>query len=210
MQHQVDTYFVCQRGRLKFREIDGATAQLVWYERPDQAGPKGSDYTLVPIAEPALLKAALTAALGVRRVVDKRREIFLADNVRIHLDDVAGLGTFLEFEAVLDERHDDTVGRAQVERLMVAFGITAADLLEGSYGDEEQADVKGGMGAVARPPPQSLAKALSTQRSYGSTKYESTVLQSEDVTVIISRTFVLPYFRHFLLSVCLCLLATHH
>ena len=56
----------------------------------------------MPIAEPALLKAALTAALGVRRVVDKRREIFLADNVRIHLDDVAGLGTFLEFEAVLD------------------------------------------------------------------------------------------------------------
>jgi predicted adenylyl cyclase CyaB len=119
------------------REIDGATAQLVSYERPDQTGPKGSDYTLVPTDEPSLLKAALTTALGVRRVVDKRREIFLADNVRIHLDDVAGLGAFLEFEAVLDERHDDTSGRAQVERLMEAFGITGADLLEGSYGDTE-------------------------------------------------------------------------
>jgi predicted adenylyl cyclase CyaB len=89
----------------------------------------------VSIAEPALLNTALTAALGVRRVVDKRREVFLADNVRIHLDDVVGLGAFLEFEAVLDERHDDAAGLAQVERLMEAFGITKADLLEGSYGD---------------------------------------------------------------------------
>ena len=139
VQHQVDTYFVCARGRLKLREIDSATAQLVWYERPNQPGPKGSDYTLVPIAEPAHLKAALAAALGVCRVVDKRRDIYLVDNVRVHLDEVVGLGTFLEFEAVLDELHDDASGRAEVERLMAAFGMTAADLLEGSYGDAGEA-----------------------------------------------------------------------
>lgn len=134
-QHQVDTYFHCAHGRLKLREIDGAAAQLVWYDRPDQGEPKGSDYTLAPVVEPRLLGGALTAACGVRAVVDKRREIFLVDNVRIHLDEVVGLGTFLEFEAVLSESVDEAAGHAQVKRLMAAFGITPADLLTGSYGE---------------------------------------------------------------------------
>ena len=47
------------------------------------------------------LKTALVAALGIRGVVHKRREIYLWHNVRIHLDEVAGLGALVEFEAVL-------------------------------------------------------------------------------------------------------------
>jgi adenylate cyclase, class 2 len=135
VQHQVDTYFHCPHGRLKLRQIDGLSAQLVWYARPDQQGPKPSDYRLVPVANPETLKAALAAALGVRGVVEKRREIFLVDNVRIHLDDVAGLGHFLEFEAVLGAQHSDADGHAQLERLMRQFDIQGADLLDGSYGE---------------------------------------------------------------------------
>jgi adenylate cyclase class IV len=36
-QHQVDTYFHCREGRLKLREVDGLSAQLVWYARPCRA-----------------------------------------------------------------------------------------------------------------------------------------------------------------------------
>ena len=100
-QHQIDTYFHCRHGRLKLRQIDGLRAELVWYARPDEEGPKPSDYQLVPLQNPETLKAALAAALGVRAVVEKRREIFLYHSVRIHLDDVVGLGHFIEFEAVL-------------------------------------------------------------------------------------------------------------
>jgi len=135
VQHQVDTYFHCRQGRLKLRQIDGLSAQLVWYARPDQQGPKASDYQLVPVSNPETLKAALIAALGVGGVVEKRREIFLVDNVRIHLDEVVGLGHFLEFEAVLGPEVDDAAGRAQLERLMREFAIDASDLLSGSYGD---------------------------------------------------------------------------
>src|SRR5689334_1468557 len=74
-QRQIDTYFHAPQGRLKLREIEGSTAQLVWYERPDQTGPKTSHYYLVPVADPVGLKQALTAAMGVRAVVDKNREI---------------------------------------------------------------------------------------------------------------------------------------
>lgn len=135
LQQQVDTYFHCRDGRLKLREIDGLSAQLVWYARPDQQGPKASDYVLVPIADPETLKAALAAALGIRVVVRKRREIFLADNVRIHLDEVQELGRFLEFEAVLSPQVDDARGRAQLDELVALFSIDKSDLQSGSYAD---------------------------------------------------------------------------
>ncbi|MGK3856667.1 class IV adenylate cyclase, partial [Enterococcus faecium] len=82
-------------GRLKLREIDGQAAVLIWYDRPDHDAARLSKYHLVPVADPAALKAALTDALGVRGEVRKRREIYLWHNVRIHLDEVAGLGSFL-------------------------------------------------------------------------------------------------------------------
>lgn len=135
VQRQIDTYFHCPQGRLKLREIDGQPAQLVSYARPDQPGPKGSDYVLTPVTDAALLKQALTMALGVWRVVDKRREIWLVDNVRVHVDDVVGLGAFLEFEAVLDPPFDSAGGQRQVEALLHRFSIAADDLLPGSYSD---------------------------------------------------------------------------
>jgi predicted adenylyl cyclase CyaB len=134
-QHQIDTYFHCRSGRLKLRQIDGLTTQLIWYERPDREGPKASDYRLVPVANPETLKAALSGALGVRTVVEKRREIFLWHNVRIHLDEVTGLGAFLEFEAVLGPEVEAAAGHAQVEDLIGRFGIAPSDLLSGSYGE---------------------------------------------------------------------------
>jgi adenylate cyclase len=134
-QHQIDTYFHCQHGRLKLRQIDGLRAELVWYARPDQEGPKTSEYQLVPLSNPETLKAALAAALGIRTIVEKRREIFLYHNVRIHLDDVVGLGRFLEFEAVLGPDVDQAAGLAQLDSLIRHFAVSPADLLANSYGE---------------------------------------------------------------------------
>ena len=134
-EHQVDTYFHCRQGRLKLREIDGRSAQLVSYARADEPGPKPSDYVLVPVPDPEMLKAALTAALGVRCVVEKRREIFLHHNVRIHLDEVKGLGQFLEFEAVIGPEEDEAIGHRRLEDLARRFSVAGADMLSGSYAD---------------------------------------------------------------------------
>ena len=134
-QHQIDTYFHCYHGRLKLRQIDGLRAELIAYTRPDQEGPRPSDYQLVPLSNPETLKAALTAALGVRAVVEKRREIFLYHSVRIHLDDVVGLGHFLELEAVLGGDVDEAAGRALIDSLQHHFALSPSALLANSYGE---------------------------------------------------------------------------
>ena len=101
VERQIDTYFDSRRGRLKLREIAGRGAWLICYERPNRIEAKASDYLLVPVTDPAGLKSALSEALGIRGIVTKLRHIYLFQNVRIHLDEVEGIGHFLEFEAVL-------------------------------------------------------------------------------------------------------------
>jgi len=134
---QVDTYFRVPAGRLKMREVTGSTerAEMVFYLRPDQTGPKHSEYEVVRIPNATELKRLLTVALGILTVVDKRRIVYLYENVRIHLDRVKGLGTFLEFEAVMPDGVPDKEGEAQVLHLMSEFHIAETDLLEASYSD---------------------------------------------------------------------------
>jgi predicted adenylyl cyclase CyaB len=135
VQLQTDTYFHARAGRLKLREIDGEPAVLIWYDRPDTAAAKLCAYHLVPVADAALLRTALTAALGVRGVVRKRREIHHWRNVRIHLDAVDGLGTFVEFEAVLSPQDNEAAAYADLETLRRALGLGGAEELAGSYAD---------------------------------------------------------------------------
>ena len=68
-------------------------------------------------------------------VVRKTRELWLLDNVRIHLDTVDGLGTFLELEAVVGPSHDEARCHAQVDALLPAFGVTERDCVRASYSD---------------------------------------------------------------------------
>ncbi|MCC6153411.1 MAG: class IV adenylate cyclase [Candidatus Hydrogenedentes bacterium] len=130
---QVDTYFVVASGRLKLRENDPGNCELIHYHRADEASSKASDYKIVQ-GSPEL-REMLAAALGVRCVVRKVRGLWLWENVRIHLDTVEGLGTFIEFEAVLGERLDDADGYRKLARLREAFGIGDEDLIERSYVD---------------------------------------------------------------------------
>src|SRR5215831_13048600 len=74
IERQIDTYFHCAQGRLKLREVNGAKAQLVAYHRSDRQDAKQSDYHLIDVVEAGRLKGALADVLGIRIVVDKRRE----------------------------------------------------------------------------------------------------------------------------------------
>jgi len=133
---QTDTYFHANNGRLKLREFaDKTDAELIWYARADSTDFRGSDYYVVPIPRPADAKAALSAALGVRGVVRKRRELWLWGNVRIHLDDVEHLGTFVEFEAVISDPADEAPSHERLDTLARALHITDADRVSVSYSD---------------------------------------------------------------------------
>jgi predicted adenylyl cyclase CyaB len=132
---QEDTFFHTPKGRLKLRQLQPDQAQLVYYERPDQDGPKRSNYHIFETNDPQGLKTALRMALGVRGVVRKTRYLYLAGQTRIHLDDVEGLGQFMELEVVLREGQSDAEGQAVAEDLMARLGIHKEDLLEGAYMD---------------------------------------------------------------------------
>lgn len=134
VDRQVDTYFRTAAGRLKLRESSLSGGQLVPYLRPDEAGPKRSDYAVVPVAEPARVRELLAAVLGVHRVVRKTREILLVENVRVHLDEVEGLGAFVELEAVFDGSADaEARERVKIARLLDALGVRDQDLVAVSY-----------------------------------------------------------------------------
>ena len=131
---QVDTYFRVPHGRLKLRESSLSGAQLIPYLRPNDDGPRRADYQVLPVADPTGLRALLGEMLGVHRVVRKRREIWLVDNVRIHLDAVEGLGDFMELEAVFDGTPAAEAGeQRKVAHLMKELGVGEADLIATSY-----------------------------------------------------------------------------
>ena len=133
--HQTDTYFNVPNGRLKLREgvIEN---NLIFYERNDQAGPKQSNFRLVKVEDATGLKASLIAALGQKVVVKKQREIWYIDNVKFHIDEVPGLGSFIEIEAgnLLADLSREQL-QEQCDFYMNAFGVKAEDLIAISYSD---------------------------------------------------------------------------
>jgi homotetrameric cytidine deaminase len=123
---QRDTYFGGVGGRLKLREQSPGETELIQYRRSDAAGPRTSEYRLVGVGDADGLREGLDAALGTFATVEKRRRLLLWEGVRIHLDEVEGLGSFVELEAT----DEDPV---KVDRLRVELGLD--DLVAQSYSD---------------------------------------------------------------------------
>ncbi len=132
---QEDTFFNTEVGRLKLRLLAPDLGQLIYYQRPDQDGPKRSDYHLAETRTPEDLKESLSLALGVRGVVKKTRYLYLVGQTRIHLDEVEELGDFMELEVVLHEGQSDTEGQVIAEGLMRKLGVREDALIEGAYID---------------------------------------------------------------------------
>ena len=132
---QEDIFFNTPQGRLKLRILGEERGQLIYYTRPDQEGPKRSDYHISHTADPANLKRVLALAYGIRGVVRKTRYLYLVGQTRVHLDDVEGLGKFMELEVVMEEGQGDAEGQAIAEELMRSLGVELSDLLEGAYMD---------------------------------------------------------------------------
>jgi len=133
--HQEDTFFDSPRGRFKLRVLSPESGQLIYYERADLPGPKRSDYFISSTDDPESLKTVMARALGVRGVVRKVRRLYFSGNTRIHLDEVEGLGCFLELEVVLEPGQSAGQGQAIAASLIDSLGIEPGDLIEGAYLD---------------------------------------------------------------------------
>lgn len=132
---QTDTYFQVSQGRLKLRE-GNIENNLIFYNRIDKAGPKQSHFNLVKVEDANGLKEILTQSNGIKVIVKKIREIYYIGNVKFHLDEVPGLGTFTEIEAgnLLADLQLDQL-QEQCNFYMNAFGIRGEDLVDISYSD---------------------------------------------------------------------------
>jgi predicted adenylyl cyclase CyaB len=134
---QEDTFFSSPEGRLKLRIFDENSGELIHYHRADTAEPKASRYLIAPTSAPVVMRTILSQALLIVGVVRKRRLLYHVGQTRIHLDQVEGLGDFVELEVVLgvDRAQTREEGIAIAHDLMSRLGIVPDHLVETSYID---------------------------------------------------------------------------
>ena len=139
-EDQVDQYFSVPAGRLKLRRSSLDGAYLIAYLRPDAPGSRIARFHRLPVGDPDGLEAVLSAMFGLAARVAKQRDVWWWRDVRIHLDSVQGLGSFIEFEARLDRIGDRREALRRIERLGCEFGIASDGAIAGSYAEMRGAD----------------------------------------------------------------------
>ena len=132
---QDDTFFACETGRLKLRAFSASEGELIFYRRANQHGPKESFYVRSPSASPDTLREALSLAYGQTGRVIKQRTLFLIGRTRVHLDQVEGLGDFIELEVVLEDDEAAAVGINEAHALMAQLGAGQSQLIDEAYVD---------------------------------------------------------------------------
>ncbi|WP_183325769.1 class IV adenylate cyclase [Halomonas cerina] len=133
---QVDSYVRLRVGRLKLRSVNGSNGEIIFYRRADRAGPKTSSYWRVPLGILYWpLRLSLITVGGFYVTVRKRRSLYFIGQTRVHVDEVAGLGNFLELEVVLSAEETAGYGTRIANSLMKNLGVEPHQLLSGSYSD---------------------------------------------------------------------------
>jgi adenylate cyclase, class 2 len=138
---QTDTYFRVPHGRLKRREAvtaeagphEGTEVEYIFYHRKDEPGPRISQFTIYDLATARERFGLVDPPVWV--VVRKRRRIFMYQNVRIHLDEVEHLGTFLELEALVSPSHDVARCHRTIGEIRQALDPALGELIAISYAD---------------------------------------------------------------------------
>jgi homotetrameric cytidine deaminase len=163
---QRDTYFRVPEGRLKLREQEPGGAVLVQYSRDDRPEARESRYRLIEVEDAAATRTALDEALGTLAVVEKERRLLLWEGVRIHLDTVKGLGSFVELEGVAPEGSDLSGEHDRVARLSEALGIDDSRILSDSYSDLVLAGAEGGSEQLIAAARRALERAYAPYSRY--------------------------------------------
>jgi len=132
---QGDTYFRVPRGRLKMRRIrDSPRGTLIYYDRPDRAESRYSEYYLAPVDDAEEVETLLDTALGTLVKVGKTRHLFSYSATRIHLDQVENLGCFVELETVMQYQTEEEA-RAEHELVKQTLGLDERETVAVSYSD---------------------------------------------------------------------------
>ena len=132
---QEDVFCPSEKGRFKLRTFSKDRGELIFYRRLDTEGPTESEFFKAPTSDPGAMAVAMGAALGTAGVVKKRRTLYLVGQTRVHLDEVEGLGHYLELEVVLEPGQSTDDAAAIAHELMATLGISTEDLEANAYID---------------------------------------------------------------------------
>ncbi|MDI6765363.1 MAG: class IV adenylate cyclase [Bacteroidota bacterium] len=105
---------------------------MIYYRREENSSLRRSDFDILQIDDPKILKSKLEKSYGIQAVVRKNRKLFLYHGTRIHIDYVDELGTFIEFEVPMAA----TKNAGDVVNILIQkFCINDSDFINKSYLD---------------------------------------------------------------------------
>lgn len=133
IDHQTDTYFQVDQGKLKLRQ--GTIENLIThYERTPEGDAEKTQvyrYDLNPTAQEIQELINSYEQIGV---VQKERKIFFIDNVKIHLDKLKDGEQFIELEAInRDNKFSSEELKEQCLDLKNKLGIRDSDQVQTGY-----------------------------------------------------------------------------
>ncbi|MBK7157192.1 MAG: hypothetical protein IPH77_01185 [Ignavibacteria bacterium] len=85
IEKQKDIYYKVKSGRLKLRIINEKISDLIYYNRKEKNRERVSNFVISSTINFKELNFILTEQFEVMVTVNKKREIFVKDNIRIHL-----------------------------------------------------------------------------------------------------------------------------
>ncbi|WP_138099956.1 class IV adenylate cyclase [Streptococcus australis] len=132
---QRDIFYNFKLGRLKMRTINNSESELIFYIRQNIAGRKVSKYKRIKVKNPRLVDSMLSTLLGKIGEVKKSRTLYLKENIRFHLDEVAGLGNFIEVEYILPKDETRQSAEKKVDDIIKMLKIKKKDFIDISYMD---------------------------------------------------------------------------
>jgi len=134
--NQVDTYFIVKKGHLKIREINKKSFELIFYQRPNKKIAKTSNYEVIGLNknQSKEIKRILKISLVIKNIIKKTRFLYLYKNTRIHLDNVSGLGKFIELETVL-KKINNQKAKIEHKKLIKILNLNKEEKIRKSYCD---------------------------------------------------------------------------
>jgi predicted adenylyl cyclase CyaB len=129
--NQKDVYFEWEKGLLKLRMQNGKN-QLIKYFREESSSERFSNYEILNF-EGSNAESYLSEILKVEAIVEKKRELYIYKNTRIHLDSVNQLGDFLELETVVVSDEQDV--KAEFNEVIELLELDLSNEIRCSYRD---------------------------------------------------------------------------
>lgn len=129
--NQKDIYYKWNKGLLKLR-VQNGSYQLIKYIRDENASDRFSNYDLLELSGNDAEKY-LSDILDVEAIVEKKRDLYIYKNTRIHLDSVKILGEFLELETVVVS--DDQNVQAEFDEVVKILALNLDLQIRCSYRD---------------------------------------------------------------------------